>query len=268
MIFYPIREPLLITPDAFEALAALPYPQNEPAAAPPEDGPAYTIDRGLATIDIRGSMFRTVSPYFNSILRLFGLLACDMEKTAAAVREAAADSKVGVILLHVDSPGGSVNGTPELADAVREAAACKQVYAFTPGLACSAAYWVASQADAIYTAPSARLGSIGVLMPLLDTSAALAKSGIVVDVIAAGKYKSTGLAGTSLSEEQRTLLRAQVEETWDTFKKAVTSRRGIAPEDMEGQTFSAAKALEKGFADGLACTLPGLKEKLIARHCI
>ena len=46
------------------------------------------------------------------------------------------------------------DGTPELAEAVADASKQKFVYAFSAGLMCSAAYWVASQADAIYAKAS------------------------------------------------------------------------------------------------------------------
>src|SRR5262245_35645929 len=46
------------------------------------------------------------------------------------VRDAAADDSVQSILLHVDSPGGIVNGTAELAADVKAASQVKPVYAY------------------------------------------------------------------------------------------------------------------------------------------
>ena len=61
-----------------------------------------------------------------------------------------------------------------MADTCKE----KPVYAFSSGLMCSAAYWVASQAQAIYVTPSARVGSIGVVQPVVDESEALRSQGV------------------------------------------------------------------------------------------
>ena len=68
-----------------------------------------------------------------------------------------------------------MNGTPELAQAVADASRDKFVYAFSAGQMCSAAYWVASQCDAIYATPSARVGSIGVILPFVDDTEAFRK---------------------------------------------------------------------------------------------
>jgi len=90
---------------------------------------------------------------------LFG--ATDIEDIMEAVNAAAVRPDVQAVFLDIDSPGGSVSGTPELAQAVSDLCKAKYTYAFSGGQMCSAAYWVASQCDAIYVSPSARVGSIG-----------------------------------------------------------------------------------------------------------
>ncbi len=82
---------------------------------------------------------------------------------------------IKAVFLDIDSPGGTVAGTPELAAAVASLNERKPVYAFSSGLMCSAAYWIASQARAIYATPSAQVGSIGVVQAVIDNSAALDK---------------------------------------------------------------------------------------------
>ena len=84
------------------------------------------------------------------------------------------------VILDIDSPGGTVAGTPELGAAVAALNGQKPVYAFSSGLMCSAAYWIASQAEAIYATPSARVGSIGVVQTVIDNSARLHAEGIKV----------------------------------------------------------------------------------------
>jgi signal peptide peptidase SppA len=172
---------------------------------------------------------------------LFG--ATDTEEIARAIREAVEREDVQAIFLDIDSPGGTVNGTPELAQTVADASRQKYVYAFTSGQMCSAAYWVASQCDAIYCSPSARVGSIGVILPVVDSSEAFRQEGLKIEVFAAGKFKSAGTPGTSLTEEQREWLQSDVNEIAADFKAAVLARgRKIPDEAMEGQTFSARNA--------------------------
>jgi len=156
---------------------------------------------------------------------------------------------IEAIFLDIDSPGGSVNGTPELAQAVAEASKAKYVYAFSAGQMCSAAYWVASQADAIYAISSARIGSIGVILPVVDSSAAFEQAWLKVEVFAAGKFKSAGTPGTSLTDEQRSWLQSEVEETAADFHAAVLACGRKIPDDaMEGQTFSARNAMRFNLA--------------------
>jgi len=78
------------------------------------------------------------------------------------INDALSDPNVSAIVLDINSPGGYVNGTAELADMIRRADTVKPVYAFSSGLLCSAAYWLASQARGIVATEGAEIGSIGV----------------------------------------------------------------------------------------------------------
>jgi ClpP class serine protease len=149
--------------------------------------------------------------------------------------------------------------TPELGHAIAAAAQVKRVVAFTDSQACSAAYWAASQADEIWVTPSARVGSIGVLLPVVDMTKALENEGIKVEVFRAGAYKGMGMPELSLTEQQRALLTAQVLELMEDFRAAVTgSGRPVAHEAMEGQTFTAVAAMNQNLIDGVVPSLDDL----------
>lgn len=234
------KQPWLISPEAFAPLfeATRTFFNSQDQPDPPVNSPLLQIEDGLGIVAISGPMLRKPDVFD----RVF-LGACDTEEVAAAIEEARSREDIQAIFLDIDSPGGSVTGTPELAHTVARASKEKYVYAFSSGQMCSAAYWVASQADAIYATPSARIGSIGVILPVLDSSAAFEKAGLKIEVFAAGKFKATGTPGTSLTDDQREWLQGEVEETFSEFRSAVLSRgRKIPDEAMEGQTFSARKA--------------------------
>lgn len=202
------------------------------------ENPLLTMEDGVGIIRLHGPLMR--DPDLISTL-LFG--ATDINQVADAVRQAADSKEVKSILLDIDSPGGTVNGTPELAQVVVDASKLKTIYAFSAGQMCSAAYWVASQCQAVYASPSARVGSIGVMLPFIDSAEKFRSQGLKVEVFAAGKFKGMGTPGVPLSEEQRALLQADVEEIAADFKEAVLARgRRIPDEAMEGQSFSARKA--------------------------
>jgi ClpP class serine protease len=107
----------------------------------------------------------------------------------------------------------------------------------------SAAYWIASQARAIYATPSAQVGSIGVVQAVVDDSVALDKEGIKVEVFSVGKYKAMGAPGNPLTNDQRELIQSNLAEIAGEFHAAVLAKgRAIPPDAMEGQTFSGRQA--------------------------
>ena len=87
------------------------------------------------------------------------------------------------------------------------------------------------------------------ILPVVDSSAAFEQAGLKVEVFAAGKFKSAGTPGTSLTDDQREWLQAEVEETAADFRAAILARgRKIPDEAMEGQTFSGRKAMRLNLA--------------------
>lgn len=256
----------LIEPESYARLCALPLLASVPGKAAAQPEPQVAIDRGLATVRLRGTLLREATEADHRAFTAYGVEYTETAEAAKALKRLGTDPGISVVLLDMDSPGGTVNGTPELANAVRDLARCRHVYAYTAGMCCSAAYWVASQCDGIYAAPSARLGSIGVLLPVTDSSEAYSRNGIRVEMFTAGRYKGTGMRGTSLTDEQRALLQEQVNATWQEFKAAVNSRRSVPDEAMEGQTFSGRQAVVNGLADGCADSLAAVQDKLRQRH--
>jgi signal peptide peptidase SppA len=255
------KQPWLITPEAFGVIysAAQSFFKEGVPTTLRTESKLLSVEGGIGTVALRGPMMRNPDVIDQLV---FG--ATDTEEVLAAVHEASEREDVQAILLDIDSPGGSVNGTPELAAAVAAASKSKAVYAFSAGQMCSAAYWVASQCDAVYATPSARVGSIGVILPVVDSSEAFAQAGLKMEVFAAGKFKSAGTPGTSLTDEQKDWLQSEVEEIAADFRSAVLARgRKIPDEAMEGQTFNGRRAMRlnmAGMVDGRAQVIARLRE--------
>ena len=136
----------LISPDALDHLAsrAEAYGRGLIKEQSTPQIPLTEVRDGIAEIAIHGTMARRPNDLTRWLTE-----ATDTEQVLEAVRLAAADDSIESILLDIDSPGGSVAGVPELAEAVAEASKKKPIYAWTGGRMASAAYWVASQADGI-----------------------------------------------------------------------------------------------------------------------
>ena len=203
-----------------------------------------SVEDGIGVVAIEGPILRKPDLFARIF---FG--ATSSEEIGDAIREAAGRDDIKAVFLNIDSPGGTVAGTPELANAVAALDKKKPVYAFSSGLMCSAAYWVASQARAIYATPSAQVGSIGVVQAVIDNSAALDKAGIKVEVFSVGKYKAMGAPGTPLTDDQRELISSNLAEIAGEFHAAVLAKgRAIPAEAMEGQTFSGKQAQRHNLA--------------------
>jgi len=231
----------LIQPEALHSMAASVRAAGGRDGSfqnPPPSSSLLSVDDGIGVVAIEGPILRKPGLF----ARMF-LGATSSEDIGAALREASERPDIKAVFLDIDSPGGTVAGTPELANAVADLNARKPVYAFSSGLMASAAYWIASQARAIYATPSAQVGSIGVVQAVVDNSAALDKAGIKVEVFSVGKYKAMGAPGTPLTDDQRELISSNLAEIAGEFHAAVLSRgRAIPTEAMEGQTFNGRQA--------------------------
>jgi signal peptide peptidase SppA len=180
-----------------------------------------------------------------------------IEKLTSSFRQAMADSTVKAIVLDVDSPGGTVDGVPELADEILAARDQKKVVAQVDGMAASAAYWLACQASELIVTPSGSVGSIGVFAEHEDLSKALETEGVKVSLISAGKYKTDGNPYEPLSDTARADLQNTVDAFYAMFTKSVAKGRGVSPADVrggfgEGRLVLAAEAVKLGMADKVA----------------
>lgn len=183
----------------------------------------------------------------------------DGTSTVAArreIRKAAADPSIDGIMIAIDSPGGSVSGTADLAAEVKAAAGRKPVYAFADDCCASAAYWIASQCDQVFAnTDTALVGSIGTLMVLYDLSGAAAEAGIKTLVFGTGPLKGTGTPGAAVSDEQQAYITGLVEDAQVHFDAAVKKGRGMTDSQLEkvksGGVFSAGQAQSLKLIDGI-----------------
>lgn len=191
------------------------------------------------------------------------------EAVDKVLRQTAADSSIGAIVLDIDSPGGAVAGIPELAATVREIREGTPVFAIANSLAASAAYWIASQATEVSVIPSGMVGSIGVLSIHQDRSKANKRAGITTTVIKAGKFKGEGHPFEGLSEEALAALQSQVDTLFGVFVGDVAAGRGVSAGRVrdgfgEGRIVLSGDALAEGMVDHIE-TLDDVIGRAVAR---
>jgi signal peptide peptidase SppA len=169
---------------------------------------------------------------------------------AREVQEFDADPAISKIILDIDSPGGTHEGSIEAARAISRATT--PITAITSGLMASAAYEIAAAASRILATPTATVGSIGSMIGFLDQSRAFSAAGFKVEMIVSGPNKGAGMPGTSLSPVQRKQFQDLVDAAAGQFKAHVMLHRPQVSESaMDGAIFTSAKALELGLLDGI-----------------
>ena len=227
---------------AIEARIGRPLQNNQKAAYDIQDG-------GVAVLALDG----IIAPKMNFFMQISGGVSA--QQFERAVLDAAVDPQVRSLLIATDSPGGSVNGTPEVAAAVQRFAAVKPVAALATGVMASAAYWIGSSANAVYASgPTVMVGSIGVVATHDYTPQ---KDGTQTTEITAGKYKRIASANEPLSKDGRAYLQSQVDHLYQVFVDTVAAHRGTSAEQVlknmaDGRVFIGQQAIDAGLVDGVS----------------
>ena len=204
------------------------------------------IDRredGVAVIHVDGALsYRT-----DLFTAWFGMDTYN--SIEAAFDEVMNDRKVKAVVLDINSPGGEVSGCADLAEKIFNARGQKPIVARTGGLMCSAAYWIGSACDKVFTASNGTLGSIGVLCAYNKNEES------ALDVIVSDL--SPDKAPTPDTDEGLALIKQELNDLAEVFIGAVAKHRNTTSVDVtnnygKGGVFIGQKAVDARLADGVA----------------
>ena len=175
---------------------------------------------------------------------------------AAALREAAADDDVKAVVVRVESPGGSVNGSETIwREVCRIRAAGKPVVASMGAVAASGGYYVSMSADAIVASPGTITGSIGVVTGKLVTRELKERLGVGSDSVRTNANADAWSGNSPFTPEQHALVEAEADLFYDDFVNRVAQARGLTVEQVEevarGRVWTGVDALERGLVDEL-----------------
>lgn len=204
----------------------------------------------VAVIPIVGLLLK----YESFILDMIG--GTSYATITSQIDQAASDQLIDVILLYIDSPGGSVAGLRDTADIIFKARSSKKVIASISDLGASAAYGLAAQAEIVYANSSAVVGSIGTVIVIEDTRKLYENLGIKAHRLATGDFKGAGSPGTVITDEHLVDFQRTIEQLGITFFRAVSRGRGwsmkrvLSVADGRVHVGQAAKAL--GLVDQIA----------------
>ena len=149
------------------------------------------------------------------------------------LKRAEKDRDVKAVILKVDSPGGEVLASDDIAKAIRDfqSKSGKPVIVSMGSLAASGGYYVSAPCRWIVANELTITGSIGVIMHGLNYRGLLDKIGVRPEVFKSGKYKDM-LSGTKepeeISPEEKQMVQDLIDETFHKFKNVVRDGRTAA----------------------------------------
>lgn len=250
------KTPWAIKPDALEkiiSIATRSYSDPQLVAAIKSEQSLLITESDdnsdIAVIDVFGPIF-TRADFFSDVSG-----AASLDSLERRLDEALYDDSIKAIILRIDSPGGEVTGTHEFANYLDEACEIKPIVAYVQGMACSAAYWIASATSHIYVDKTATLGSIGVVAAWTDDSKARTAAGLTDYEVVSSQSPKKRL--DPKLDDGRAELQKQIDGLADIFIDDVAAFRDVSRDKVlsdfgQGSTFLANEAINLGMADEIS----------------
>jgi len=179
----------------------------------------------------------------------------DASEVVSKIDKAAKNDSIKGILFSIDSPGGAVAPSVEIAYAIKRAQEKKPVVVYAKGTIASGSYYASIWADKIIANPGSMVGSIGVIMQGADLSGVMDKIGIKSQVVKAGKYKQIGTPDRPWKNYEVKELNKVIQGTYDMFTQDVADARGLDIKKRDkyanAHIFTASQAKKVGLIDAL-----------------
>ena len=175
----------------------------------------------------------------------------------------AADTNPNItgIVLQLDTPGGTVDGTEELARVI--ASVKKPIVGYVDGLCASAGYWAASQCDEIMASgKTSEIGSIGVMSSWADMQPMLEAEGVVFHDVYATESTNKNKAYKQAKAGNYDPLISELDTLNNIFASTVKKGRkaaGINDAVFSGDMYFATEAKKMGLIDSIGTLQDAIK---------
>lgn len=166
------------------------------------------------------------------------------------------DKSIKAIVLKVNTPGGGVAASQEMYEAIKKVRdSGKPVIVSISSLGASGGYYASCGASIIVADPGSLVGSIGVIMNLMNFKELAQKLGINQNIIKSGELKDAGNPFRELNEADREYFQEIVNDSYQQFLEVVSVSRKIEKEKLKeyanGRVFTGRQAKEIGLVDSL-----------------
>lgn len=159
------------------------------------------------------------------------------------------------IIIRVNTPGGGVVESEEIHDkivSIQEETE-KPIYISMGNTAASGGYYIAAPADKIVAHPATITGSIGVIIQTINFSELAEKIGLDFTTIKSGPHKDILSGDREMTETEKEMLQAMVDEFYDDFVSVIVNGRGMSEETVrklgDGRVYSGKQAKEVNLID-------------------
>ena len=179
------------------------------------------------------------------------------QQIAKRIRDVAARKEVKAIVLDINTPGGSVGAVQEIYSAIKRAKAetKKPFIARFGEVSASGGYYVASACDLVVAEPGTITGSIGVIFSVSNFEGLMKKVGYKSEAIKSGKFKDIGSPTREMTPDERKLLQAMIDDSYEQFVAAVSEGRKMPVEEVkklaDGRIYTGRQASTNGLVDQL-----------------
>ena len=191
----------------------------------------------------------------------------DVSKILEDIQKAKEDKNIKGILFVVNSPGGAVAPSVELAYAIKELKDIKPVVVYASGVIASGSYYASIWANKIIANPGSMVGSIGVIMQGVNVEELMQKIGVSTQTVKAGKYKESGTPTRRWFDYEEKQLQSVIDDTYNMFISDVASARNLDVKNhnlfADAKIFTSKQAKEVGLIDEVA-TLSYAQNSLIS----
>ncbi|HCM89093.1 MULTISPECIES: signal peptide peptidase SppA [Vagococcus] len=166
------------------------------------------------------------------------------------------DRSVKGVLLEVNSPGGGVYESAEIAKELNKIKEKKvPIYTSFKNMAASGGYYISANSDKIFATEETTTGSIGVIISGLNISGLLEKLGVSDATYKSGALKDMMSPNRKPTEEDEKVLQDFVMATYDRFVNIVAEGRGMSVPEVkkiaDGRIYDGNQALKIGLIDEL-----------------
>ena len=178
------------------------------------------------------------------------------ERLVPVIVQLADDDQVKGLVLRVDSPGGSVFGSDQIAEALAYFKSKKKPFAVSMGdYAASGGYWISCEADRIFASPLTVTGSIGIFGLIPNAQGLASKIGISFEEVSTNPEANFPSLFSRMTPGQRDAMQASVDRGYDQFVNRVAKGRKMQSSKVrriaEGRVWDGQTAVKIGLVDQL-----------------